>query len=857
MLNPKCRPVGFSAILVVAITSLALAGCGGPETQQTASGAAPDAPATPGTPSTPANTAPTIAGAPATSVTAGQSYSFKPTATDANGDTLTYSITGKPSWATFSTATGQLSGTALAGTYSNIVISVSDSKASTALPAFAITATAVAAIDGAPLVLYTDIVSGPNSGGENDKGAYLSIFGKNFGSSGLGSTVKVTIGGVEVDNYRYLGTSKGRSDIQQITVQIGALGNPTAGTDLPIQVQVNGVASNSDHTFKVNPGRFLFVDNVSGDDSTAVIGDITRPFRHVQTSSLSQGAWGKVQPGDIMVMRGKGTPWTDVGFENFFMRFRDKSGSEATGQSGTGAIVLMGYPAEDVFIQGLLANGVRGGCIAGVNGSSVPGKGQWAVVANLRVDCEGYDGPVSQEVYGHNWRVINNDLAASTAPRTGSGVPRMGGIEGNGNNSVWLGNHIHDIQGNAQECHGIYITGDGSYEIAYNHIENVRDGNGIQVYVNGTDGSNDASNVSFHHNLVHGISKHGINLADNTKDGVLIYNNVIYDIQIAGVRFNSTKLNGAKIFNNTFHNTNMNGNTAYGVLTNDATLSAGSLELRNNIFKPASNMGYTGGGVGFGSISGTSSNNLYSGGSSNMLGSSRRRPCVRECGVRGLPPERRQPGHRRRLHRGRLGCHHRLRRHQGARHEHRHRRPRALDPQSQQTVPRTGGPFPRGPSTGPSHGLVRDSHAARTLPAKLDASAIRITSPIQLQRWQPGSSNTPSSPVSTIRNAIRSQFSRRAIVTARRSVTRLESNQRRCCGTHAVRANAFFSRTKSVTLSSSRASRAQPETLVVASTSCQQSPTAYPFADIVGVCMPRYVRATHRFTTRLLIGRAR
>ena len=81
---------------------------------------------------------------PTTSVTAGTAYSFKPTAADADGDTLSYSITNKPSWATFSIADGQLSGTAAAGTYSNIIISVSDGKASTALSAFTITVTSTA-----------------------------------------------------------------------------------------------------------------------------------------------------------------------------------------------------------------------------------------------------------------------------------------------------------------------------------------------------------------------------------------------------------------------------------------------------------------------------------------------------------------------------------------------------------------------------------------------------------------------------------------------------------------------------------------------------------------------------------------
>jgi len=88
-----------------------------------------------------ANTAPVISGSPATSVNAGVAYSFRPTASDANGDALSFSIANKPSWATFSTSTGQLSGTpttAQAGTYANIVISVSDGKATASLPAFSI-----------------------------------------------------------------------------------------------------------------------------------------------------------------------------------------------------------------------------------------------------------------------------------------------------------------------------------------------------------------------------------------------------------------------------------------------------------------------------------------------------------------------------------------------------------------------------------------------------------------------------------------------------------------------------------------------------------------------------------------------
>ena len=63
---------------------------------------------------------------------------------------------------------------------------------------------AIAQPTSAPLVLYTDVASGPNSGGENGKGAYLCVFGKNFSSSGFGTRTKVTIGGAEVASYRLL-----------------------------------------------------------------------------------------------------------------------------------------------------------------------------------------------------------------------------------------------------------------------------------------------------------------------------------------------------------------------------------------------------------------------------------------------------------------------------------------------------------------------------------------------------------------------------------------------------------------------------------------------------------------------------
>jgi hypothetical protein len=89
-----------------------------------------------------ANRPPTISGTPATAVTVGNTYVFTPRGYDPDGQTLTFRISNKPAWANFNTATGRLSGTpgsGQIGTYYNIVISVSDGRASASLASFSIT----------------------------------------------------------------------------------------------------------------------------------------------------------------------------------------------------------------------------------------------------------------------------------------------------------------------------------------------------------------------------------------------------------------------------------------------------------------------------------------------------------------------------------------------------------------------------------------------------------------------------------------------------------------------------------------------------------------------------------------------
>lgn len=114
------RLAGFP-VAATAIVALALSACGG------TGGTESNDPAAGG--SDGSNRAPTIS-APATVETlAGREVVVRPSASDPDGQRLTFSITNQPSWATFDPVTGELRGVPSAadvGTYQRIRITASD-----------------------------------------------------------------------------------------------------------------------------------------------------------------------------------------------------------------------------------------------------------------------------------------------------------------------------------------------------------------------------------------------------------------------------------------------------------------------------------------------------------------------------------------------------------------------------------------------------------------------------------------------------------------------------------------------------------------------------------------------------------
>jgi hypothetical protein len=141
----------------------------------------------------PVNPPPTISGSPATTDIAGKLYTFTPTASDTDGDALSFSVQNLPSWATFSIATGTVSGTpatANVGAYSNIVISVSDGSTSVSLAPFAIYVTQPPATSGSAILSWTAPTTNTNGSALTNLAGYHIYYGTS--AAALSTTINVS-----------------------------------------------------------------------------------------------------------------------------------------------------------------------------------------------------------------------------------------------------------------------------------------------------------------------------------------------------------------------------------------------------------------------------------------------------------------------------------------------------------------------------------------------------------------------------------------------------------------------------------------------------------------------------------------
>ena len=142
-----------------------------------------------------------ISGTPATTDVAGTLYSFTPSASG-GGSTKSFAISNKPTWASFSIATGTISGTPTTtqvGTYANVTITVTDGVTAASLAPFSITVTAPAP---APVVGSATLTwTAPSQNTDGSTLADLAGYNVYYGTSPTSLTNKIAIANPGATNY--------------------------------------------------------------------------------------------------------------------------------------------------------------------------------------------------------------------------------------------------------------------------------------------------------------------------------------------------------------------------------------------------------------------------------------------------------------------------------------------------------------------------------------------------------------------------------------------------------------------------------------------------------------------------------
>ena len=186
---------------------LLLTGCGGGTVSPTTATAAPAAAAPASAP--PSVTPVQLTGTPATSVTAGQNYLFQPTVSQGGG-LVTFSIQGQPTWATFDTDTGALTGKPAAaneGTTGSITITGTNGSSSSSIGPFTIAVNAPTAppATGSATLSWTE----PTENTDGTPITGLAGYYVYYGTSANALTMSVTISDAATTSYVLSGLTPG------------------------------------------------------------------------------------------------------------------------------------------------------------------------------------------------------------------------------------------------------------------------------------------------------------------------------------------------------------------------------------------------------------------------------------------------------------------------------------------------------------------------------------------------------------------------------------------------------------------------------------------------------------------------
>ncbi len=351
-----------------------------------------------------------------------------------------------------------------------------------------------------PGLFFSDLESGPGTGGEGGQGVFVTLWGRNFGATRGTSTV--SIGGGLAAAYPVWTDSR-------VTFQLGSAAS-TGGI-----VLTTASGSSNALPFTVRSGSIYFV-GASGSDGND--GSHAHPWATVVRAK------DRMVPGDVRYLMDGVTITAE---ENASAAVSIEHG----GEPGR-PLALVAYPgARATFGSTALEYGVR------VLGDDV---GDWVLAGLvLRGQIE------AAEVGGFRsarWRVVGNDVSCPVGDgQTGCFTAALA------SHVTFLGNEVHDVGTQSalqpsKQYHAVYFTTDTNHvEVGWNHIHDNRTCRAVQFHSSplcipdcgptDTTGFNQFD-LSVHDNVIHGDVCDGIVFAtvDPSKGQVRAYNNVIYDV---------------------------------------------------------------------------------------------------------------------------------------------------------------------------------------------------------------------------------------------------------------------------------------------------------------------------------------
>jgi hypothetical protein len=423
-----------------------------------------------------------------------------------------------------------------------------------------------------PRIFYSDLESGPNSGGEKNGGAYVTIYGHGFGSTR--DTSFVTVGNGRASVYPVWSDSKIAFQLNASTSTGSILVTTTAGSSNPLP-------------FTIRAGKIYFVTTTGNDSNNGAFANPWRTILHARDA---------IRAGDTVYVGNGVTQSTDDG-SGYSTCFHLPYFAGSGGKPGN-PIAMVVYPGAQATIGNVLGT-ASGGCSFGIRGNSP----YWTFAGfNLR------GGDIALDTGPNNHRYIGNDMSCP------NGNGQAGCLDISQFSYFYIyGNYIHHVGTNLAPgkvtalYHGVYISEQADHlYFGWNTIAHVQGCRGFQQNINA---GNDVYDIHVHDNVIHDTQCDGIvaGSMDPSLGTVEFYNNIIYN---AGKGPNNAEGTGSwacmhlggghanggaqgkgtiEVYNNTMYNCGSFATPNYGgsnaaLIWSDGDNGSENVRLRNNIF---------------------------------------------------------------------------------------------------------------------------------------------------------------------------------------------------------------------------------------------------------------------------------